>query len=709
MPYRFSDCIFDIECAELLHAGKPIRLRPIAFKLLHYLIEQRDHAVSKQELFDHIWPNRIVSDATLSSSIKEVRQAIGDNGTSQAMLQTLHGYGYRFIATIIDAHDQPSSCTVAQLQVSKPFIGRQKPWQALLDAWHNAEQGYPHMLAVTGEAGIGKTRLAEALLDHLAQQDISIASACAYAMETTAYGPVSEWLRAESIKRRLALLENTWLSDIARLLPELLVERSDLVLPQPLSESWQRRQFFEALARAVLATEQPLLLFLDDLQWCDQDTLKWLHYLLRFDINAKLLIVTTLRNEELADNPALSSLFFELQKLDRLTEIELMPFDADETAALATHVMNYSPTQEQLDRLYRITTGHPLFIVEMSRLQLESELPPKIQAVITARLAQLSDHAKQLIGLAAAIGRRFTLNFLISASGEVEQNVVQALEELWRKRIIRESEGGYDFSHDLIRKVAYGAVSPIKKQLYHRQIADVLENQSTIEIGTTPLAIHNMQAGRWAKAANFYGQAALHARQISTHKEEVDGLENALGTYDKLPQSIDNQRRQINLWLDLGLVRSATVAWGNPSVGTVWKHAYKLALQAGSPFQQGCALNALDFAIQTHNRYCHIQLLTIKGDCLLNRDPIEAEKAYQLAIAKKRGARSLELRTTIGLCVLWQQSGKCQQAYDCLAKIHAEFDEGLATADLQHAKALLSTLVHNIRQSSAKVREISAL
>lgn len=112
-----------------------------------------------------------------------------------------------------------------------------------------------------------------------------------------AYAPITAWLRANP----LAPLDDIWLSEVGRLLPEVLAKRPGLPHPAALTEAWQRQRLFEALARAILGMGQPLLLVMDDLQWCDRDTLEWLHFLLRFDRGARLLFAGSYRPEEIGE------------------------------------------------------------------------------------------------------------------------------------------------------------------------------------------------------------------------------------------------------------------------------------------------------------------------------------------------------------------------------------------------------------------------
>ena len=189
----------------------------------------------------------------------------------------------------------------------------------LLTTWRTTSAGHPQLVLITGEAGIGKTHLAEHLLAHLERQGVTTITARSYATErNTAYAPIGQWLRAEALRERLSTLDQVWLVEVSRLAPWLQTDRPDLPSPGPLTEAWQRQRLFEALARAVLIRHEPLLLFLDDVQWCDRETLDWLHYVLQFEATAPLLIVATLRQEEADDNEALATMRLLLQKSERL-------------------------------------------------------------------------------------------------------------------------------------------------------------------------------------------------------------------------------------------------------------------------------------------------------------------------------------------------------------------------------------------------------
>jgi DNA-binding SARP family transcriptional activator len=444
---------------------------------------------------------------------------------------------------------------VGAVQHRPPLVGRQREWKALQAAWHATSGGGPHCVMLSGEAGVGKTRLAEELLTWASRQGFVVAAARCYAAEgALAYASAIAWLRSPALRPWLAALEPAWASEVARLLPELLAERPDLSPPAPLTEGTQRQRLFEALTRALLRRQEPLLLLMDDLPWCDRDTLEWLHYLLRYDPGARLLVVGTVRVEDFADDHALTALLTALRREGQLTELALDPLSADETASLAAHMVEHALTAEQAARLFRETEGNPLFVVETLRFgwgqdQEEMEdgqashpspisnllpLPPKVHAVLQSRLAQLSPDARELAGLAAAIGREFTFPILAQASGQDEDVLVSSLDELWQRRIVRGAPGrgaeAYDFTHDKLREVAYNSLSAARRRLLHGRIAQALEAgcEQSSDAVCGQVAVHYELAGRFEQAIPYYQRAAEAAQRVYANAEAIRYCRRAL-------------------------------------------------------------------------------------------------------------------------------------------------------------------------------------
>ncbi len=462
----------------------------------------------------------------------------------------------------------PSTPAIA----SVPLVGREQAWEQLQSAWRGAVTRRSHFVTLVGEAGIGKTRLAEEMLQWADRQGIRTARVRCYAAEgSLAFTPVVLWLRTKVFQETVRSLDEVLLTEVARLLPELLVERPDLSPPAPLIQRWQRQRLFEALARAVLgSSSQPLLLVLDDLQWCDRDTLEWLHYLLRFDAEAQLLVVGSLRSEEIGTNHPLAMLLPELQRNRGYTEIELDRLDEAQTTSLAAQMLGEEYDSGQSAYLSRETEGIPLFVVETVRAggglqsfeqndQLEQSerlepksfiLPPKVQRIIEARLAQLSNPARELVSVAATIGRAFNFAVLTEASDEDEESLIGALDEIWQRRLVSElGEHGYDFSHDKILAVAYSQVSHARRRRLHQQVAQALESVHANELDTAAgqVAVHYERSGMPENAIPYYQLAADAALRLSAHQEASRQLTHGLQLLMTLPDTAARMQQEIIL------------------------------------------------------------------------------------------------------------------------------------------------------------------
>jgi DNA-binding SARP family transcriptional activator len=442
-----------------------------------------------------------------------------------------------------------------------PLIGRMQEWARLQTAWHRALDGHPHMVILSGEAGIGKTRLAEEMEAWVSRQGIKTALARCYAAEgRAAYAPVIAWLGSDSIQANLATLDNARLTEIARLAPGLLTKRPGLTPSQPIMEEWQRQSLKEALAHALLDGGQPLLLLLDDLQWCDNETLEWLHYLFRFAPAAHLLLVGTVRSEETLPEHPLVALLGALQRDGLVMEIALGPLSTAETITLAEQVAGRHFDAATAHNLYHETEGNPLFVVEMVRAgtmaqsqemqatgqcagrslplltQPDSKLPPTVQTVLAARFAQLSETAREVANVAAVIGREFTFDVLARACGEGEDAVVRGLDELWRRRIVREQSDSYDFSHDKLREHAYIALSSAHRRLLHRRVAQAFEavyaanppGGQSLDIVSGQIAAHNERAGLPGQAIPYYRRAGETAMRVYANAEAISAFQRAI-------------------------------------------------------------------------------------------------------------------------------------------------------------------------------------
>lgn len=415
------------------------------------------------------------------------------------------------------------------------LVGRDQEWKTLLADWKEATNGNLHLTILNGESGIGKTRLAEELIQWLARQGMQVCSSACYPAEAQIpYAPATSWLRSIP----LGNLDTQWKHELARLIPELQEEGAP---PAPMAESWQKQVFFEAMARALSSHHEPVLLFLDDLHWCDSDTLEWMRYFMRFDRHTRVLVLATLRTEEISSNPGLQTLLLDLRAKDQMTEIELPRFSKEQTGHLGAQLLGNKLSESELALLFDESEGVPLFVVELARAGLHTDsaqknepgtriqgaLPPRLRAVLEGRLMRLSTPARTVAESAAVIGREFTLTLLRRISELDEGATIAALDELWRRRMVRERDGEmYDFSHDKLREATLAGLSPVRSSWLNQRAAEALEVDAT-EDNYVRIAVHFERANLLSKSANYYARAATRARNIFALHDALEHITRA--------------------------------------------------------------------------------------------------------------------------------------------------------------------------------------
>ena len=472
-----------------------------------------------------------------------------------------------------------------------PLVGRGAEWRALLKAWQAAAAGRPRLFLIRGEAGIGKSRLAEELVDWCDPRSVNTATARCYAGEgRLAYAPIAAWLKSDALQPALMKLDALSLTDVARLYPELVAARPEIPAPDRDLESWQRLRFFEALAQAFRSAA-PLLLVLDDLQWADADTIEWLQYFLRSASDTRSLVVGTLRAEEEQDNPPLGRLLGRLERDGLLTAIALGPLDQAATAQLAVEVAERPLDEAALARTFRESEGHPLFIVERGRMESTRQpgVPgdaglPRVQAVVAARLALLSEEAREAAEVASAVGRDFRFDILAQASDLEESALVRALDELWQRHIVRvQADERWDFSHDRIREVAYSAIGPARRRLIHRRIAQGMELlfASSLDEVSASIAVHLDRGGQPARAVTFLERAAAVSTRVSASEEAIRCLTHALALLEKLPAGRDRDGRELALRSSLSVALNSARGYAATDVEQNLNRVFMLSRAAG--------------------------------------------------------------------------------------------------------------------------------
>lgn len=469
-----------------------------------------------------------------------------------------------------------------------PFVGRDLEWNQLDQAWNTARQGRAHLLLVTGEPGIGKSRLALELGRRVRAEGHGVASARAYeAAGRLPWGPVVDLLRSDALRSHIDTLDTVWRTELARLLPELL----DASQPNQSSGPAQRHRLFDAVSRAILAGDRPRLLIIDDLQWCDTETIELIGFVVRSGRTAPVLIVGTVRSEEIPPHHPLVGLVDALGHDQAVTTVPLDRLDEATTARLAARLRAEDRIDPKLAaRLWSETEGNPLFVIEALRAGISSEgsqavITPTIRAVLRARLGQLTDGARRLAEVAAVIGRPFSVDLMVSATGVDERDLVDHVDELWRRRIIRDQRLTYDFSHDKLRAVALEMVSPARRRQLHRAVAEAIAVafRDDIDAASPQLAAHYDQAGMVEQAIDAYRVAGARAVAVSAPQEAVTMFRRALALLDDLPSSPDRDALELDIRIALGSPLVALEGYGSKGAHQLYERALSLCRKLHRP------------------------------------------------------------------------------------------------------------------------------
>ena len=295
----------------------------------------------------------------------------------------------------------------------------------------------------------------------------------------------------------------------------------------------------------------------------------------------------TLRDDSLDEDRDLADWIVRMRATGLLTELSLSPLEAADTARLAEAISGQPLPAADASLLHATTGGFPLYVIEAVRGTADSRGTPlpagDLAAVLRRRLEQATAAAREVAGLAAAVGTNFTLDLLTEASDLDADMVVEAVDELWRRRIMREFRDGYDFSHDLLRDTAYAEVSPPKRWLLHRRIAQGLEllHADDTDAVAAQLAEQYARGGRPDRAVAYYRRAADVAAGMFAHAEAIRLHGKALSIIAALPAGRDRDRQELAVLEAMAAPLNARYGYSSPDLQQALERSISLAESLG--------------------------------------------------------------------------------------------------------------------------------
>jgi DNA-binding SARP family transcriptional activator len=374
------------------------------------------------------------------------------------------------------------------LSMHLPFVGRSAALAALRRAYHNGG-----IAILLGEAGSGKSRLAQELYLSLEPAPALLLAPARPLENSLPFQPLVELLRHSVDAREWKDLPAAWIQPLSLLLPELNDLRPDLPPAPEVAPETARPAIFEGLRQVLLrlAEKYRLLLFLDNAQWVDPDSLAALAYLsVRGFFDQRGLLALAYRPEE--PNPRLDEWLAHAALIPRFHEIDLPPFTRDEIAELARHALGLSPADELVERLALDSGGNPYLAIETLRAMLELGITPGdvatgsslplargVLALLHARLGRLSPAARQAAQAAALAGNPFETAQLEAALKLDAEAAIAALEELNAAGLVTLADGGdpglpaYRFRHAKTREALLLELSPARAQMLRRRIIHI--------------------------------------------------------------------------------------------------------------------------------------------------------------------------------------------------------------------------------------------
>jgi DNA-binding winged helix-turn-helix (wHTH) protein/tetratricopeptide (TPR) repeat protein len=618
-PYRL-----DFETGFLHSGNQAISLRPKTWAVLCYLAERPGVLVTKEELLDAVWGGVAVTEATLTKSIGEIRDALNDEVRHPRFVETVHRRGFRFVPATV-----PEPPVLAALP-SAPLVGREaerRQLDGLLDA---AAEGRRQIGFVTGEAGIGKTALVDAFLASVAArgaEDICVATGQCVRRHSgdEPLMPVLEAIarlaRGPHAARVVALLRERapgWLIQLP-----WLVEPGHLRELQVSLSGTTPERMLRVFAQLVeeLTSDMTLVLVLEDLHWADASTVDLVAILAERPERARLLLLGTYRPAEaIARGGPFDAMRRALNVKGRATEIalDLLPPKGVETY-LAVRFGGHKPPPFLTRLLHAQTEGNPLFLVTAVNFlvargwleqsdggvtvrtepeTLERHIPGSLRDLVEMQVVDLDGFETAVLEAASVAGFEFGAQAVAAALGVEVERVEDACEHLVRsQRFLRASDTEawpdgaiatrYAFAHALYQRVLYARVPAARRRLLHQRMGERLElgfGDRAPEIATE-LAAHFEHGGDRTRAVRWLESAASSAARRFAPREAAGYMRRGLTILQHEPEGPERWACELRLTSSLGAAVIATSGFAADEAWANLRRARELAAlgPVGSP------------------------------------------------------------------------------------------------------------------------------
>lgn len=448
------------------------------------------------------------------------------------------------------------------------LIGRAADLDALWALAAASKSGHGQTALIAGEAGVGKSRLAEEVASGAAADGFLVLRGhCAEGDVSSPYAPLLDLLRSQfaraAVPARAADLDPIT-AELMRLLPGIMPPPTDLVAEAAPDLEARKQRLFAALLHHIarVAARQPLVLLVEDLHWSDDNSLEFLTHLARFSITRPVLVLLTYRGDDA--RPPLEHWLAEFERERLAREFTLDRLRRDEVAAMLRAIFGLGgPIRaEFLDAIFELTGGNPFFIEEVLKALISAgdifygvsgwdrkpvdqlRIPRSVQDAVWRRVERLGPAARRVVALAAVVGQRFEFALLRELAELTGGALVEAIKELRDAQlVVEESSDHFAFRHALTRQAIGTALLARERRDLHGRIADILERSDAADPDRflPDLAYHCAAAEAWDKALNYARRAAEQARALYAPRAVIAQVTRALAAAHNLALAPDPQ------------------------------------------------------------------------------------------------------------------------------------------------------------------------